>query len=172
MQVARMQKMIHQTELGTSCIWSKGWGHGSSNSPVSSLLPSKRPGRFQEVRKRLRKMTLISSFLPMKSISFPGSRWSRARPKLLALLDWIISVLHSTAQSLCSHLTGIIDSGWILHEFSFSHGLNQMVLCCFNMAAHDHRCSGSTFKEKQIIIRNENYYWGMLLFKIFIVTLL
>lgn len=56
--------------------------------------------------------------------------------------------------------------------FSFPHGLNQMVLCCFNMAAHDHRCSGSTFKEKQIIIRNENYYWGMLLFKIFIVTLL
>lgn len=117
MQVARMQKMIHQTELGTSCIWSTGWGHGSSNSPVSSLLPSKRPGRFQEVRKRLRKMTLISSFLPMKSISFPRSRWSRARPKLLALLDWIISVLHSTAQSLCSHLTGIIYSGWILHEF-------------------------------------------------------
>lgn len=41
--------------------------------------------------------------------------------------------------------------------FSFPHGLNQMVLCCFNTAAHDHRCSGSTFKEKQIIIRNENY---------------
>lgn len=114
------------------------------------ITPSKRPGRFQEARNRLRKMTLISLFFFANGIYFFSSkRMVLDQVETVSHLDWIISGSSQPDVIAVLCLTGTMDSGKISHQFrqsDFHSHVDQ--IWCFYCCSWQWECMASCYDHR------------------------